>query len=247
MYYHLIIEITENKRKKNIYLTNIENIEEIKTYAKKYINNSIFFVDGYKLTFEMINRFKIVSTERKTNEIANDVRASYSRSNFFVLVKNTDVLEMQKYITDMTTTILNGLDTEDQYVTDGTLNLGKYINDVVKKETKNQKGQTIINNGNVFYGSVSNSNVITGNYSTINYEKIDAFLDDVKKSIINEDLEESKKQELIEVVDDIKDSSQNKKKPSIIKNAIIGLKNMLMEFGCNVTTKLIEDKANGLW
>ena len=242
MYYHIIIEAKENKKKRNIYLINKENIEEIKTYSQKYISNSMFFVDGYRLSFEMISRFKIVSTTRKIEEIANEVRESYSRSGIFAFVSNNDVLEMSKYTNDITTDILNNL--EDDCVADKTL--GSKSNKIIKSEGKKQSGQTIIN-GNVFYGNISNSNVITGNNNSINYDFIDNFLNDVEQSIINENLDDAKKQEVLEIVDDIKESSQKKKKPSIIKNAIIGLKNILMELGSTVTTKLIEDKINGLW
>ena len=244
MYYHIIIEITENKKKKNIYLTSKESIEEIKKYAQKYINNSIFFVDGYRLTFDMISRFKIVSTNRKTDDIANEVRESYSRSGFIAVVRNNDVLEMDKYISDITSDILNDL--ENDFVVDETLDLGKSINNVIKSEASKQSGKTIIN-GNVFYGNISNSNVITGNNSSINYDSINELLSDVEDSVNNEDLDVNQKQEILEIVDDIKESSQAKKKPSIIKSAMVGLKNMLMEFGCTVTTNLIEDKMNGLW
>ena len=244
MYYHIIIEITENKKKKNIYLTNKESIEEIKKYAQKYINNSMFFVDGYRLTFDMISRFKIVSTNRKTDDIANEVRESYSRSGLIAFVSNNEVLEMDEYISDITSDIFNDL--ENDFVANETLDLGKSINNVIKSKDSKQSGQTIIN-GNVFYGNISNSNVITGNNSSINYDLIDKLLSDVEDSINNEDLDVDQKQEILEIIDDMKESSQAKKKPSIIKNAIVGLKNMLMEFGCTVTTKLIEDKMSGLW
>lgn len=244
MVYHLIIEITENKKTKKIYLINQSNLETIKNCALKYNSNQYFYVDGYRLSFEKIDRFKVVSSEEPLNVIASRIRNDYSRRGIIYALGEKDVLEMEKYITDITASVLN---CDSDIVEDGCLNLNKAVEQIVS--SKKSIDQQVIINGPVYSGVFTNTQVISGNDNTvtINYQKLNEELDSIEKSIDNEQISDNDKQDLRDIVEDIKECSSSKKKPSIIKNMLKGLKNTLMELGCNITVKLIEDKFNGLY
>ena len=159
-------------------------------------------------------------------------------------IKYVKDCELEKYITDITASVLN---CDSDIVEDGCLNLNKAVEQIVS--SKKSIDQQVIINGPVYSGVFTNTQVISGNDNTvtINYQKLNEELDSIEKSIDNEQISDNDKQDLRDIVEDIKECSSSKKKPSIIKNMLKGLKNTLMELGCNITVKLIEDKFNGLY
>ncbi len=71
-------------------------------------------------------------------------------------------------------------------------------------------------------------------------------IDEIKESIKNEIINENDKREALEILEDISDSVKKDKKKSIIKSALNGLKDFLLNVGANVTAAIITAKMNGL-
>lgn len=102
--------------------------------------------------------------------------------------------------------------------------------------------------GQVINGNVSNSQVTSGNNNNIelNFNDAKNLVDEIKKTILNEKIDDSKKQKILEILEDIDKSIKQKKKISIIKATFIGLKNILLNVGANVAAALIAAKITGL-
>lgn len=102
--------------------------------------------------------------------------------------------------------------------------------------------------GQVINGNVNNSRIINENDNSIELAINDysTIVDELKKSIQNEDLGENKKKEALEILEDIDASIKQKKKTSIIRSTLIGLKDFLINVGANITASIITSKVCNL-
>ena len=121
--------------------------------------------------------------------------------------------------------------------------------DFIFTDNEKNKAKTInqeINNyyGQVIKGNVENSFSQSG-HDNIQYNIINSELDEIEQSIKKE-LESEKMVEALEILEDIKEKINEKKKTSIIKNAFIGLKDFMIQAGASVTAALISNKINGM-
>lgn len=124
--------------------------------------------------------------------------------------------------------------------------------------TKEEKlaAQNIPQTINNYYGSTniinapSNNAVITaGNNNSIdfNYQEAQSALKEINDSIEREKVSSDDKDTAIELLADINQKISNKKKPSIIKSALIGLKDFLVGVGASITAALIQSKFPGFF
>ncbi len=72
-------------------------------------------------------------------------------------------------------------------------------------------------------------------------------IEDIENNIEKDEIENAKKEEVIEILNDIKESVSKKKKTSIIKNALLGLKDFLISAGATITANIINSKINGFF
>lgn len=96
----------------------------------------------------------------------------------------------------------------------------------------------------------SNNAVITaGNNNSIdfNYQEAQSALKEINDSIEREKVSSDDKDTAIELLADINQKISNKKKPSIIKSALIGLKDFLVGVGASITAALIQSKFPGFF
>lgn len=118
------------------------------------------------------------------------------------------------------------------------------------QEIEKAKGipQQINYYGQVINGNVNNSQVINGNTNSVDFKlnEFSAIVDEIKKSICREQLNDDRKNEVFEFLEDIDCSIKQKKKPSIIKSALIGLKDFLINVGASITASIITDKISNL-
>lgn len=133
--------------------------------------------------------------------------------------------------------------------TEGILGEDMVFNDN-EKETAKAIPQTVNNYyGNVINGSVDHSAVISGdnNVVTFTFEKASQAVAEIESSINGETIAADDRETALEMLSDIKDKLVQQKKPSIIKSALIGLKDFLIGVSASATVALIQAKIQGLF
>ena len=74
-----------------------------------------------------------------------------------------------------------------------------------------------------------------------------AALDEIKASIQTESISPEDIECVLEILDDISNKVEQKKKTGIIKTALVGLKDFVLAAGANITAALITAKIQGLF
>ena len=109
---------------------------------------------------------------------------------------------------------------------------------------------------NNYYGNTSiinspsdNVQIVSGSENTVSFsdDKIKDVVDEVEKSISESDLSKDDIETATELLDDIKLKIEEEKKPHILKSALVGLKDFLINTGANVAAGIIQAKMQGLF
>lgn len=120
-----------------------------------------------------------------------------------------------------------------------------------EKNTATSIPQTINN----YYGdtkivnsSGDNTTVVAGDNNNVSfsYEKASKIIEEIEKSINNENLNQDDLKTAKDILVDIRDKIDQKKKPSIIKATLSGLKDFLIGAGANVAAALIQTKLKDI-
>lgn len=120
-----------------------------------------------------------------------------------------------------------------------------------EKNTATSIPQTINN----YYGdtkivnsSGDNTMVVAGDNNNVSfsYEKASKIIEEIEKSINNENLNQDDLETAKDILVDIRDKIDQKKKPSIIKATLSGLKDFLIGAGANVAAALIQTKLKDI-
>lgn len=103
--------------------------------------------------------------------------------------------------------------------------------------------------GPVINGNISSSQIVSGNNSTVTYsaQAISDALNEIRDSLEKEQIAGEDMENALELLSDISDKVERNKKPSIIKSALVGLKDFVLATGANVTAALITAKIQGLF
>lgn len=103
--------------------------------------------------------------------------------------------------------------------------------------------------GTYVNGDVTHSQIVSGNNNSATYNEADvkAAIEEIKDSIKTEKISEENMECVLEILDDISSKIEQKKKPGIIKTALIGLKDFVLSAGANITAALITAKIQGLF
>ena len=112
--------------------------------------------------------------------------------------------------------------------------------------------QTVNNyygNTSVINSSSDNVQIVSGSENTVSfsYSKVKDIITEVEKSISESDLSKDDMETAAELLDDIKSKIKEEKKPHILKYALVGLKDFLINTGANVAAGLIQAKMQGLF
>jgi predicted nucleotide-binding protein len=113
MFYHLIVEKKpefKGEKPVNIYVFDLQKDEMISNYAAPYKKGDVFIANGYSLTKDSINRFKIVSTEQEIGILAKNETDSFARSGIIGFFRKEDIVKSDKYVKDETIKILKEID-----------------------------------------------------------------------------------------------------------------------------------------
>ena len=124
-------------------------------------------------------------------------------------------------------------------------------------EQEKESAKSIPQQVNYYYGS---TNVINGPTEKIqanagnsitaffDYEQAKTIVDEIESSVQkSEELSQEDKEEALELLIDIRNKLEKKKKDTVIKAALIGLKDFLKETGAGLTVALIQSKMQGLF
>lgn len=103
--------------------------------------------------------------------------------------------------------------------------------------------------GPVINGNISSSQIVSGNNSTVTYsaQAISDALNEIRDSLEKEQIAGEDMENALELLSDISEKLEQNKKPSIIKSALVGLKDFILATGANVTAALITAKIQGLF
>lgn len=121
-----------------------------------------------------------------------------------------------------------------------------------EKETASAKEipqQTNYYYGTVIQGNVSESQVVSGdnNSITFNAPDLSEAIKEIKESLEKERISDDDMESALELLSDISMKFEQKKKPSLIKSALVGLKDFVLTAGANITADLITAKIQGLF
>lgn len=108
----------------------------------------------------------------------------------------------------------------------------------------------IYGNASVNNASIKDSNLVVGDNATLTftYEKAKELLSEISDSVDAETkLSKIDKETAGELIQDVNEKVKNKKKPSIIKSALIGLKDFLIGVGASATVSIIQAKMSGMF
>ena len=127
---------------------------------------------------------------------------------------------------------------------------------MVFSETEKESAVNMPQTVNNYYGNTSvinspsdNVQIVSGSENTVtfSYDKVKDVVDAVKKSISESDLSKDDIETATELLADIKLKIEEEKKPHILKSALVGLKDFLINTGANVAAGLIQAKMQGLF
>ena len=113
--------------------------------------------------------------------------------------------------------------------------------------------QTLSGTINNYYGTtsvinapVNNSPIVNGNSNTanFNYNDVERIMAELSDALKKEDVSAEDRETITELVEELNDKIKTKKKPGIIKSALIGLKDFLISAGASVAAALIQSNIS---
>ena len=108
-----------------------------------------------------------------------------------------------------------------------------------------------INNyyGPVINGSVSSSQLVSGDNNVVSYNATVAAsaIQEIRESLEKEQISNEDMECALEILEDVSKKIEQNKKPSVIKAALVGLKDFIIATGADITAALITAKIQGLF
>jgi len=103
--------------------------------------------------------------------------------------------------------------------------------------------------GPVINGNINSSQIVSGSNNDINFnmDAVSSALEEIRKSLEKERVSHEEMETALEMLNDISEKLEQNKKPSIIKSALVGLKDFVLNTGSNVTAALIAAQIQGLF
>lgn len=119
----------------------------------------------------------------------------------------------------------------------------KAIAKAIPQTVNNYYGTTSVINA-----PISNSQIVSGenNNATFNYSLASDSISEIQTAINNSEMTPEDKSTALELTEEIKEKIDNKKKPSIIRAALAGLKDFVFSVGAGTVVAIIEAKMQGL-
>lgn len=121
----------------------------------------------------------------------------------------------------------------------------KEIAKSIPQQVNNYYGSTNVINGTTEKLQANAGNIVTAHFD---YEIAKSAVDEIDESIkTSEELSKEDKEEALELLRDIRNKIETKKKDAVIKAALVGLKDFLISTGAGLTVAVIQAKMQGLF
>lgn len=213
---------------------------------------------------------KIICERKMTNSISEIVSLSNSSENDLIaelsgeesafLDKNCNMLIPQRYALHISSTAVKDIEEKvKNTILEWTLKLeeeGIIGENMMFSDKEKDCATNIPQTVNNYYGPTSvinsssgNAQIVSGNGNTVSfpYDKVKDVVDEVAKSISASNLSKDDMETITELLSDIKLKIEEEKRPAILKAALIGLKDFLINVGASATATIIQAKIQGLF
>lgn len=213
---------------------------------------------------------KIICERKMTNSISeivslsdsseNDLIAELSGEESAFLDKNCNMLIPQRYVLHISSTAVKDIEEKvKNTILEWTLKLdakGIVGENMMFSDKEKDCATNIPQTVNNYYGPTSvinsssgNAQIVSGNGNTISfiYDKVKDIVDEVEKSINASNFSKDDMETITELLSDIKLKIEEEKRPAILKAALIGLKDFLINVGASATATIIQAKIQGLF
>lgn len=227
--------------------------------------------NGWIPTLIQDNEFEKMICERKlANSISeiislcesskNGLISEFSGEDLALFNKMFDSLLPMKYALHIPTTAVKDIEEKvKNTILEWTLKLeaeGIVGENMTFSEKEKDIAINIPQTVNNYYGNTSvinspsdNVQIVSGSENTVSfsYSKVKDIITEVEKSISESDLSKGNMETAVELLDDIKSKIEEETEPHILKSALVGLKDFLINTGANVAAGLIQAKMQGLF
>ncbi len=213
---------------------------------------------------------KLICERKMSNSISEIVSLSDSPENNLIaelsggesafLDKHCNMLIPQRYALHISSTAVKDIEEKvKNAILEWTLKLeeeGIVGENMMFTEKEKDCATNIPQTVNNYYGPTSvinsssgNAQIVSGNGNTVSftYDKVKDIVDEVEKSINASNLSKYDTETVIELLSDIKSKIKEEKSPAILKAALIGLKDFLINVGASVAAGIIQAKIQGLF
>ncbi|MCI1735288.1 MAG: nucleotide-binding protein [Bacilli bacterium] len=109
MYYHVVAQKkSESKDYSSHSLYRYDLLEDqlIEEVLEPKLKGEDFTIDGYSLNSNNLERFKIVESEDKIQNIVDRVQDEYTRSNILAIITPAEIVESRGYVKDVTNSLV---------------------------------------------------------------------------------------------------------------------------------------------
>ena len=213
---------------------------------------------------------KLICERKMSNSISEIVSLSDSPENNLIaelsggesafLDKHCNMLIPQRYALHISSTAVKDIEEKvKNAILEWTLKLeeeGIVGENMMFTEKEKDCATNIPQTVNNYYGPTSvinsssgNAQIVSGNGNTVSftYDKVKDIVDEVEKSINASNLSKYDTETVMELLSDIKSKIKEEKSPAILKAALIGLKDFLINVGASVAAGIIQAKIQGLF
>lgn len=190
----------------------------------------------------------------------NNLIAEFSGEESAFLDKHCNMLIPQRYALHISSTAAKDIEEKvKNAILEWTLKLeeeGIVGENMMFTEKEKDCATNIPQTVNNYYGPTSvinstsgNAQIVSGNGNTVSftYDKVKDVVDEVEKSINASNLSQNDMETITELLSDIKLKIEEKKSPAILKAALVGLKDFLINVGAGVAAGIIQAKIQGLF
>mgnify|MGYP005760974185 CR=1 FL=1 len=175
----------------------------------------------------------------------NKISKNLTQSYFKLFIDNSAIKAIIEHVKD--TLLQWTLKLEEEGITGEGLKFSekeKAIAKAIPQTVNNYYGTTSVINA-----PISNSQIVSGenNNATFNYSLASDSISEIEAAINSAEIASEDKSAALELAEEIKEKIDNKKKPSIIRAALAGLKDFVVSVGAGAAVAVIEAKMHGLF
>ena len=186
----------------------------------------------------------IINFSGETLKALHNLSKSYVKMQYVLFIDKSHIKGIIDSIQD--TLLQWTLKLEEEGITGEGLKFSekeKAIAKAIPQTVNNYYGTTSVINA-----PISNSQIVSGenNNTTFNYSLASDSVSEIEVAINSSEMTPENKSTALELTEEIKEKIDNKKKPSIIRSALAGLKDFVVSVGAGAVVAVIEAKMQGL-